>query len=121
VDATAFIQSDIATLASEFDVHRPASDGAYNDGFEMVGTARVHVFSPSSQHQVVVEGSDEKAAYTGLATVSRDANDEVVHDVQQDDQLRRNGHHYDVRVKHGEPNDHNPEFWKLGLDKANTA
>jgi hypothetical protein len=118
MDALTYIQTDVVDQAVVFDVYRPTSDGAYDGDFESAGTASVAVFSPSSRHEVSVEGSDDPASYTGLMTVSRNADGDIEHVVQQDDQLRHNGHRYDVVVKEGVPNPINPELWRLGLDEA---
>lgn len=121
MDALAYVQSDITQLATTFDVYTRVNDGAYEGDFQQDGTADVHVFNPSSQQQVVVEGSGEETSFTGLTNVQYDSNDDVVHDVDVNDQLRLDGKRYDVRVKEGVPSEHDPKFWRLGLDLANQS
>jgi hypothetical protein len=121
MDATAFIQSDLASLAETYEVWERTDDsGAYQGSLEDTGqTVDVRVFSPSSQQQVVTEGSGSETSYTGLKNVVRDSNDNIVHEVSENQQLRLNGKRYDVRVKEAHPSEENPELWRLGLDKAN--
>jgi hypothetical protein len=121
MDATAYIQSDVAEMAITMDVYRKEDSGAYSGDFTKVGAADVHVFNPSSQQQVVVEGSGEETSMTGLKLPEYDIDDNLVEPVHVNDQLRVGGKRYDVRVKEGIPNEIDPDLWRLGLDTANTS
>lgn len=124
MDATDFIVTDVADLAITCDVYEQADSGAYNGGFSKVGEKDVHIFAPSSQQRVTLEGSGQETAFTGLAVVDHDVNGDPVHTVEVNHQLRpqaNSAKHYDVRVKDGLPNDVNPVVWRLGLDRANSS
>lgn len=126
MDATAFIQSDVTALADTFDVYRVDDNdtsSAYDNGtFTDTGVdVHVRVHSPSSQQQVVAEGSGQETSYTGFLVPEYDVDGNLAHNVEVNDQLRMNGKRYDVVVKDGIPNDHDPEIWRLGLDKANQS
>lgn len=122
MNAEDYLRSAIGDGTRTFEVWRRGdSGGAYESDFSQVDTVPVHVHSPTSTSQVVTEGSGQETDFTGLVVPDRDASGTVVHHVEVNDQLRADGHRFDVRVKEGIPNDLDPEYFRLGLARANDS
>lgn len=124
MDALAYIHDDVSRQAVTCEIWRDQSDGPYDDSLSDTGeTVDVAIFSPTSQSQVVAEGSGQEATFVGVL-VPEEGRDGTLQDpVRLNDQLRPVGsaRRYDVRTKDGVPNDLNPELWQLGLDRANSS
>lgn len=124
MDALAYIHDDVSRQAVTCAIWRDTSDGPYDDSLSDTGeTVDVAISSPTSQQQVVAEGSGQEATFVGVL-VPEEGRDGTLQDpVRLNDQLRPVGsaRRYDVRTKDGVPNDLNPEIWQLGLDRANSS
>lgn len=124
MDALAYMVSDVADHAVTCNVYRDTSSTNYGSDSTKVDEVDVYIFNPSSQSQVVVEGSGQDTSLTGLVVPDYDSNDNLVEHVQVGDELRvksDESKRYDVAVREAIPSEFELELWRLGLNRANAS
>lgn len=125
MNLTTYLASEVSENAVTYNVYRDTSKRDYGSGeLTKVDAVEVWVFDPTSSSQVVVEGSGQETSYIGFAISDFDANGDVVHHVEVNDELRvasDESKRYEVRVKDALPNDTDPELWRMGLERANPS
>lgn len=116
-----YIRTDVADHSVVCEVYRSDDEGAYNGNRNKVGEASVYIYGSSSTHNVVTEGTDNNTSLTGLKEPLYDQNNDIVHEVQINDELRVNGRRYHVETKDPLGGEMYPDLWQLGLSRASDS
>jgi hypothetical protein len=123
MDALDAIRGCLTEQTVTCDIYHPSGDGPYEGDLVDTGeTVDVAIVSPTSQSQLVVEGSGQETSLVGHV-VPEYSNNRLQERVFVNDQLRphNTGKRYDVRTKDGVPSPLEPELWQLGLERANAS
>lgn len=124
MDATAFMQADVAEQAVTCDVFDETGERAYNGPSESKqDEVDVAIFQPTASALVEIEGSDQEVSLAGLVVPDYDSNGNLVEHVGVNDTIQPQGTQkkYRVETKVGLPNDLSVDLWQLGLNRANDS
>lgn len=78
-------------------------------------TAPLWLFMPQEAPQQLVSGEHLSGALSGLKTVERDGNGNIVSEIDVGDRISHGSARYELETKVGTPSDNDPEAYQLSF------
>lgn len=127
MNTTDYLHAEVRREAKSFSVYRDTTNRTYGtDGLTKIGAIPLWLFDGSATSSVVVEGTEEDTAFTGLLRPSADltTDGDGPDGVSVADELRLRDSpqkRFEVRTKVAVPTAFDPDVYRLGVDRANDS